>query len=199
MNNIFFFFSIAISLGALIFIFSEDAPLHEIQEIKPSMYTANKKIATSSISIDYIEEKELINKKEVQEIIKKENDIIQKVKIGKKVQYVTKDVKKKYKISLIDESMPITSGKSTISFSGKIDNSIFVIKIPKSIINNDLKLEIKDLKTSRIKTVSLPFVSEMIPGSLPVSVSINYQDIENIEVNYPPTYKTSPIPGLKIN
>jgi hypothetical protein len=194
MNRYIIFGGILSSIVVLIVLLLPEEDLSVIS-IESTTIDSIEPSSDVDISFEQTEQKEIIK---VQKIQKKSTPKKIIVKKPTKVKYTTFDRSHKYRLSLIDETKTaLTNPKKRVIFGGKIDGKHFAIWVPQELLKSDLKLNITDLKTGEKKEVSIPFIADIIPGTMSPEIDMDFTSPNNYSVNFP-TQDGADFPGRSI-
>lgn len=108
-------------------------------------------------------------------------------------KYVTYDRTKQYRIALVDPDTEERGHGPRYPFKGVINGHGFTIRIPRSMLNDSLRLRFQDMKSKEIKEVDIPFATDLQSLSHPPKISFDADDPTNYEITYVDA-KTHPFP-----
>lgn len=120
--------------------------------------------------------------------------------LQKKVKFATEDNRGKYEIVLVDENVAdenvtIQNGYKVVK--GSIDDSSFVLKVPKkSLESGELKLIIIDKQSHTQKEIDVNFLRNLrtLGSDQRVSLRLNFEDLSNYDLSLKKEQKILPIP-----
>jgi len=170
---------LAVAVAAVVVILFSDEALPELPGSSTQKESSVKTAVSDEKSEKIVYDRRMSEERRVLNKIGKPIGTKKKIPRDPKVKYQATDSSGRYGIQLIDESNPGAAGGETVGFVGTINGNRFIVRVPKSVQADDLKLRIVDRKTKAEQIVSLPFVAELgKPGYAP-EMKVDFDDAQN--------------------